>query len=629
MKYCPTCQASYPLAYTACPKDQTPLQLATDLMPGLVLRGKYEILEKLGAGGMGAVYKARHLAFDELRAIKFVGSHLLADESALARFRSEAVVARRLQHQNAVKVEDLDTTDDGRSFIVMEYVEGRSLRDLLFHEGDVPTKRILALARQACGALGAAHALGIVHRDIKPDNLMVVTKEDGSEILKVADFGLAKVREGFELASDKALTQTGFLVGTPPYMSPEQSSGLDVDGRSDLYSLGVVLYEMLTGRLPFRSDSPLGMLIHHRETPPQPPAALGVPQPVAAFLMKALAKRREDRFQTAGQMDEALRQLTLLSLPEFVGQGIREGFDPQWAGSRHASRMTTLQVAPTSARPTVQGRPGARTSADRAPRANSAQTARDRSVTSPDESEPAQPSSTRFWMWTAGAALIGLWFLTSRPSQAPQAEPAPVAVAPAPVLHSVAATPETTTGMERTDGMIRFDIERLLGESTALRSARIQVEVANGVATLVGEAPSQTAAQLATSLAASVPGVRQVFSTLQGPAGTQTATAAGQPAEPPSVAAAAQPQPVLVEPTRTPTARGEDVTREQVRVLMERAREKMEARNPEGAEADLVAALKLDPNNPTAKDALERLKNRPQSPQGPPGPPGPGPRPTP
>jgi hypothetical protein len=185
--------------------------------------------------------------------------------------------------------------------------------------------------------------------------------------------------------------------------------------------------------------------------------------------------------------------------------------------------------------------------------------------------------------------------------------------------------------MERTDGMIRFDIERLLGESTALRSARIQVEVANGVATLVGETPSQTAAQLATSLAASVPGVRQVFSTLQGPAGTQTATAAGQPAEPPSVAAAAQPapQPVPVEPTRTPTARGEDVTREQVRVLMERAREKMEARNPEGAEADLAAALKLDPNNPTARDALERLKNRPQSPQGPPGPPGPGPRPTP
>ena len=618
MKYCTSCQASYPMDYTACPKDQTPLQLLTDLMPGLVLRGKYEILEKLGQGGMGAVYKARHLAFGELRAIKFVGSHLLADERALARFRAEAVVARRLQHPNAVKVEDLDTSDDGRPFIVMEYVEGRSLRDLFSDNRPVSTKRVLALARQACGALAAAHALGIVHRDIKPDNLMIVTGADGSEVLKVADFGLAKVREGFEHASDKALTQTGFIVGTPPYMSPEQASGVDVDGRSDLYSLGVVLYELLTGRLPFQSDTPLGMLIHHRETPPPPPSGLGVPKPLAEFLLKALAKRREDRFETALQMEEALRLLALMPLPELVGQGIREGFDPQWTGSRHASRMTTVQ-APVLPKTMGPSRP----SPLGAGRAGIGQTHRSPSgVPVIEEAEP-EAASSRSWMLSLGiVGLVGAWFLLSPAAEDGLRKEAPTPgarrdVAP-PVQSEVTSTEGSVRGPERTDTMIRFDIDRTFERSTPLRRARIRVEVTNGVATLMGEAPSPTEAQLAVSLASGVPGVRQVFNTVQITAPTPadaTAANTGATASAPGPPSAAEPP--------WPSPRPEDVTREQVRVLLDRAREKMEARNPEGAEADLRAVLNLEPNNPVARDALERLKNRPM------GPPPPGPRPTP
>lgn len=610
MKYCPSCQASYPHDYTACPKDQTSLQPVTDLIPGMVLRGKYEILDKLGAGGMGAVYKARHVAFDELCAIKFVGAHLLEDERALLRFRAEAVVARRLQHPNAVKVQDLDTTDDGRPFIVMEYVQGRSLRELFRDERDVPTKRILALAREACGALGAAHALGIVHRDIKPDNLMIVSGADGSESLKVADFGLAKVREGFELASDKAFTQTGFILGTPPYMSPEQASGADLDGRSDLYSLGIVLYEMLTGRLPFRADSPLGMLIHHRETPPPPPTALGIPQAMAAVLMKSLAKRPEDRYQSAAQMDEALRQLGLLSLPEFVGQGISEGFDPQWVGSRHASRMTTLKAAPAPARTLVQSRPGPRPPMGRS-----------RPVSPPvgEESEPER-SGSKGWIGLVAFALVAVWFL-QRPSPPPPVpSPANVPVQAPQTFSPIESAPESARPPERSDNMIRFDIEGLLSNSTALRAASIRVEVANGVVTLMGDAPNQTTAELAMSLAASVSGVRRVFSALQGPADPATEGAAANATAQGSPAAAPAPQ---EEPSRATPPGGEDPTREQIRVLLDRARVKMEARNPEGARLELEAVLTLDPNHAFAKQALERIKNRPQ------GSPGAGPRPTP
>ena len=620
------CQTSYPLDYTTCPKDQTPLQLATDLMPGLVLRGKYEVLEKLGQGGMGAVYKARHLAFDELRAIKFVSSHLLADESALARFRAEAVVARRLQHPNAVKVDDLDTSDDGRPFIVMEYVQGRSLRELFADDGAVSTKRVLSLARQACAALSAAHALGIVHRDIKPDNLMIVTGTDGKEILKVADFGLAKVREGFERGAEKALTQTGMIVGTPPYMSPEQASGLEVDGRSDLYSLGVVLYELFTGRLPFRSDSPLGMLIHHRETPPQPPAALGVPRPLADFLLKALAKRREDRFQTSEQMDESLRLLSLMPLPEFIGEGIQEGFDPQWTGSRHASRITTIQ-APVLPKTMAHKRPeppGSTVGGKKPPLL----TTRPRPQGPSAEGEGLTHSPSRFWFGLAAAGVIAVWFGLNRwggdPVPGTSQSGVPTTAASFEVRPKVSAPSEEPRGAERTDTMIRFDIDRLLGNSTALRDARVRVEVASGVVTLMGEAPSETVAQLATNLAASVPGVRQVFSTVRVSAAAQAQTTTANPPAP-STPSVEPPAVSATEPPRAPTPRPEEVIGEQVRVLLDRAREKMEARNPEAAEADFIAVLKLDPNNPVAKDALDRLRNRPKGPSGPP----PGPRPTP
>ncbi|MEO5763123.1 MAG: protein kinase [Vicinamibacteria bacterium] len=617
MKYCEACQSSYPLAYTSCPKDQSPLQLVTDFMPGMVLRGKYEIVQKLGAGGMGSVYKVRHLAFGELRAVKFVSSHLAADEQVLARFRSEAVVARRLQHPNAVRVDDIDTTDDGRPYIVMEYVAGRSLRELFNDESDVSTKRILALAHQACAALAAAHALGLVHRDIKPDNLMVLNGADGKEVLKVADFGLAKVREGFELGAGMAQTQTGFIVGTPPYMSPEQAIGQEVDGRSDLYSMGIVLYELFTGRLPFRADSPMGMLIHHRETIPPAPGSLGVPQPLSEFLMKALAKRPEDRFQTAEQMDDALRLLSLMPLPEFVGQGVHEGFDPQWTGSRHASRVTTIHGKAPPQVP-VPSKFSARDTAPGVTRVVKQPTQRTVPMIRPIRDREVASSGSSLWMGIGAVALVAAGFMFKGSASDKGLGPAPsveaaAATAPSPLRLDQAARSEPP---ERTDTVIRFDIERLLGNSDALRDAHIKVEVANGIATLAGDAPNQTTADLAAGLAGSVQGVRRVFGTLRGPVPPEPMVVKPSAMTAATAATITPPEPARAQPTPD---RQEEANRERVRTLLDNSRRKMDSGDPDGAEADLKEVLKLDPNNAVAKEVLERLKHRP----------GPPPRPTP
>ena len=322
VRYCPSCHSVFPNEFRTCPKDQTALLTASELQPGMVLRGKYEILGKLGAGGMAAVYRARHLAFGEVRAIKVVNNRLADDEDFLRRFRNEAVVARRLQHPNAVRVDDLDMTEDGRPFIVMEYVEGQNLREVVRHQGPLSLRRSVGIARQVAAALAAAHELGIIHRDIKPDNILL-TGAGERETAKVLDFGIAKMKESALGDSGAVATRTGMVVGTPQYISPEQAMGRrgsELDGRADLYSLGVVLYEMVTGRLPFESDTAMGIILHHLQTPPPEPREvrpdLGIPDPLSAVLMRALQKEPDKRFASATAMAAALQDVLALPLPE-------------------------------------------------------------------------------------------------------------------------------------------------------------------------------------------------------------------------------------------------------------------------------------------------------------------------
>ena len=279
----------------------------------MIVRGKYIILESVGAGGMASVYRARHRLLNEMRAIKVVLARFAADEDFLRRFRHEAAIARRLRHENAVWVEDLDEIEDGRPFIAMEFLQGGDLRKLIKDQGSLSVDRTLRLGAQVASALSAAHKLGIVHRDIKPDNIFITHDSSGNEVAKVLDFGIAKAREGV-LQGAITATKTGIIIGTPEYMSPEQAEGQmgeKLDGRADIYSLGVVLYEMLTGQLPFKSDTPLGMCLHHLQTVPRPPHEvrpdLRISPAVSALLMKALEKKRERRFQSADEMLAALR----------------------------------------------------------------------------------------------------------------------------------------------------------------------------------------------------------------------------------------------------------------------------------------------------------------------------------
>ena len=316
MKYCTACQKTYPTDQEVCPADQTRLQVAHELQPGMIIRNKYQILDRIGIGGMGLVYRGRHLTFNELCAIKIVSSEIAGDASFLQRFQTEAIVTRKLRHPNAVRVDDFDYTEDGRPFIVMELVEGKNVSEVIQAEGALAVPRAIRIARQVALAIAVAHKLGIVHRDLKPGNIVLTTDEHGQEMAKVLDFGIAKLREAAGAARPE-MTMTGMVVGTPLYMSPEQfmgkKAGGEIDGRTDIYSLGVVLYQMITAELPFEADTPYSLMMQHLQGTVRPPhevkPELHIPEALSRVILKAMEKSREQRFQTAEEFIAALDQV--------------------------------------------------------------------------------------------------------------------------------------------------------------------------------------------------------------------------------------------------------------------------------------------------------------------------------
>ena len=271
------------------------------LRPGTLFANRYEVKDVLGAGGMGVVYRAFDRELQEPVAIKTLRPEALAgDGVALERFKQEIRLARKIAHRNVVRTYDLGEAD-GMYYLTMEYVEGTSLKDLIASRGHLPVAVTLTVGKQLCRALEVAHEQGIIHRDIKPQNMVV----EPTGFLKVMDFGIARLATA---PQGKGLTQDGMTIGTPDYMSPEQITGMELDARSDLYSAGVVLFECLTGRLPFEVASVYALIAKHLEEPPPDPRTLNaeVPQSLAAVILKAMAKRPADRYQTAAEMHDAL-----------------------------------------------------------------------------------------------------------------------------------------------------------------------------------------------------------------------------------------------------------------------------------------------------------------------------------
>jgi serine/threonine-protein kinase len=275
----------------------------------LTVADKYYLKEFIGEGAMGRVYKAEQLALKKAFAVKSLLPALTHDEASQQRFANEAHNAASLNHPNCVSVVDYGRSSDGAAFIVMEYVEGTTLENIIAESFPLARERIVDITLQVLAALTEAHGLGILHRDLKPDNILVQTLRTHGELAKVLDFGIAKLMDGAPTASQRpGLTNQGMVCGTPEYMSPEQARGEQLDPRSDLYSVGIVLYQMLTDRPPFESESAIEVLHMHLHDEPVPPSKLNEtePGPLEAVCLRALAKDPDDRFATANDFREAL-----------------------------------------------------------------------------------------------------------------------------------------------------------------------------------------------------------------------------------------------------------------------------------------------------------------------------------
>src|ERR1041385_2991993 len=280
---------------------------ATDPFLGRTLDDKYLVEEPVGAGGMGAVYRARHLSMDRPVAIKFLHQRLVEDEAARNRFQAEARAAVKLCHPNAVSVTDFGQTSEGVHYIVMELLEGRTLREILNREAPLETARATSIMLQASDAVSAAHVAGIIHRDLKPSNILVTQSADQPAVVKVLDFGIAT----FFADDDEdapVLAHTNTVIGTPRYMSPEQHNGNELTPASDVYSLGVILYEMLAGMAPFTGSTPVEIAQKHANDPPHAPREIvaAIPEDVERIILKALEKQPADRFANAAEFRHEL-----------------------------------------------------------------------------------------------------------------------------------------------------------------------------------------------------------------------------------------------------------------------------------------------------------------------------------
>jgi serine/threonine protein kinase len=307
-----------------------------DHLVGRTIDHRYFLESRIGGGGMGAVYRAKRLHIGDMAAVKILNPEHSADSKAVERFHREAKIGASLKHPNAVMVYDFGVSDDKLIYFAMELVEGKDLRSIIMQSGQISQSEAADIIIQVCAVLDEAHRKNVVHRDLKPENILVYSTPTGRRV-KVLDFGIAALRN---LTVDK-LTQAGGIVGTPHYMSPEQCMGEEVDGRSDIYSLGIILYEMLAGIAPFDSKTPTAIVVQHVNNTPPPLRELNpnVPPQVEAVVMRALKKRPDERPQTASAMAQEI--LTAIHIPQTI-------VNDQNAVAEQPSEMSGIEAPHTS-----------------------------------------------------------------------------------------------------------------------------------------------------------------------------------------------------------------------------------------------------------------------------------------
>ncbi|HEY6175080.1 MAG TPA: protein kinase, partial [Kofleriaceae bacterium] len=378
---------------------------------GVTLDGRYRLDAVLGEGGMGSVFRATQLAMDRKVAVKLLKPHLTSDVVATERFNREARATLKVDSPHAVKVLDFGVTPLGDYYMVLEYLDGRTVQRELEIDGVFAPARVVHIARQALHALGVAHAQGLIHRDVKPDNLLLMRNGADADYTKILDFGVAKLMQGAADPGHLALTAAGMVFGTPEFMSPEQACGQPLDGRSDLYSLAATMFVMLTGSTPFEGSSAIEWLTHHVRTP-APQLAMVRPELAAypelgALMQRCLAKQREQRPATAAEMARVLTELapTLARIPST--ESPRTPSKPTQIHSSSyvrpldhaafAGSTESMPVVPAAPSPSVPGfavpaaRPGDR---------------RDRDPAISAAIEPRRRS--RLGWWLAGVALASL-----------------------------------------------------------------------------------------------------------------------------------------------------------------------------------------------------------------------------
>src|SRR5258706_213480 len=389
MKVCPACGKEYTDTTTLCPTDAEVLQRVDDPLEGQTLAEKYLVEQLIKHGGMGSVYRGKHVMMDKTVAIKVLRPSLAGDDAVVARFSREAKAASRISHPHAVSVTDFGEAENGVVFLVMEYLEGRTLKDLIRSEGAMTLDRAVEIVRQVSGALDAAHQQGVIHRDLKSENIML-TQTNGGDWAKVLDFGIAKIQQP-EGVRDHDITAANLVIGTPQYMSPEQcSQSGPIDARSDVYSLGVIIFEMLAGRVPITGESPAAILMKH--VGGDPPFVLDARPDLSAsidnLIKKALAKRPSERFQTAGALSDAFA-----------------------LAAAQTGAVTSKQVAPVA--DTVAITPVGLATADDLdeetvvrPREEVVRTAPEAQVFSRQNAEPVQAANFNPWRIMAPAAIV-------------------------------------------------------------------------------------------------------------------------------------------------------------------------------------------------------------------------------